>query len=241
MEDEVTKRDSVGMMTDSESQPDVRWALLWRRAELTRELKELDDVIHDLQIEYSRRLEELRAEKKPLEDALHNVDALLRYEGHHIRPLPTAGDRSAPPVVPVKASRTTTDMAVDLLEERNEPMHYRDMAAVLQGEGVYIPGKDPAATLLSRMSRDSRFKRTKRRGVYALSKWPARRPSFARQRVRRIEEMVGSGSPASQALLLSQLSEKDTGLIRDLLASARGSTPYSWLTFVGGLSARSCN
>ncbi len=241
MEDEVTKRDSIGMMTDSDSQQDVRRALLWRRAELTRGLKGLDGVIHDLQVEYSRRLEELRAQKYPLEDALHHVDALLRYEGHHIRPLPTAGDRCAPPVVPLRTSGSVTDMAVDLLEQRDEPMHFRDMAAVLQGEGVYIPGKDPAATLLSRMSRDSRFKRTKRRGVYALSIWPARRPRFARRHVRGIEELVGSGSPAGQALLLSQLAERDVGLIRDLLASAKGSTPYSWLTFVGGLSARSCN
>jgi hypothetical protein len=240
MEDELTKRDSV-RVTDSGSQPDVRQALLWRRAELARELKALDGSIHDLQTEYSRRLEELRAQKKPLEDALHHVDALLRFEGHHVKPLPTAGDRCAPPVVPLRTLGSVTDIAVDLLEQRDEPMHFRDMAAVLQGRGVYIPGKDPAATLLSRMSRDSRFKRTKRRGVYALSVWPVRKPRFSRQRFRGMEEMVGSRSPTARAFVLSQLSERDIALIRQLLASAKGSAPYSWLTFVGGLSARSCN
>jgi hypothetical protein len=162
----------VEQISDAKVQPDVKEALLSKRADLTRELKELDAAITGVQEEYSLRLEQLQAQKKPLEDALHHVDALLRFEGYYINNSLNASDEGTTPGVIVSAS--ITDAVFNLLEELHHPMHYKDIAAKLQEGNTYIPGKDPAATLLSRMSRDNRFKRTGKRGIYALSTWRVR-------------------------------------------------------------------
>ena len=153
-------------------QADVKEALLWKRAQLTRELKELDATISEVQREYSLRLEQLLVQKKPLEDALYHVEALLRFEGPSIKNIQDIGRDRATPAVAARAS--VIDAVLSLLEELHQPMHYKDIAAKLQERNTYIPGKKPAATLLSRMSRDNRFKRTKKRGMYALSTWRVR-------------------------------------------------------------------
>jgi hypothetical protein len=48
-------------------------------------------------------------------------------------------------------------------------MHYREIARQLREQHVLVAGKDPAATLLSGMARDARFRRAKKRGMYRLS------------------------------------------------------------------------
>lgn len=163
---------SVEQISDAKIQPDVKEALLSKRADLTGELKELDAVIAGVHEEYSLRLEQIQAQKKPLEDALHHIEALLRFEGYYFNNRLSAGDQGTTPDVIVRAS--ITDAAFNLLEEFHHPMHYKDIAAKLQERNTYIPGKDPAATLLSRMSRDNRFKRPGKRGIYALSTWRVR-------------------------------------------------------------------
>jgi hypothetical protein len=163
---------SAGEISDSNIQPDMKEALLSKRADLTRELKELDAAITGVQEEYSSRLEQLQAQKRPLEDALHHVEALLRFEGYYVNNSLNASDEDTTPGVIVSTS--ITDAAFNLLEELHHPTHYKDIAAKLQERNTYIPGKDPAATLLSRMSRDNRFKRTGKRGIYALSTWRVR-------------------------------------------------------------------
>jgi hypothetical protein len=155
-----------------EVQIDVKEALLGKRAKLTGELRELDAIISEVQREYSLRLEQLLAQKKPLEDALYHVEALLRFEGQPPKKTPGIGHVSTTPAAIARTS--VTDAVLSLLEELHQPMHYKDIAAKLQERNTYIPGKNPAATLLSRMSRDNRFKRTKKRGMYALSTWRVR-------------------------------------------------------------------
>jgi len=153
-------------------QTDVKEALFLKRAELTRELKELDAIISEVQREYSLRLEQLLVQKKPLEDALYHVEALLRFEGPSTKDSSNIGHVSTTPAVIARTS--VTDAVLNLLEELHQPMHYKHIAAKLQERNTYIPGKNPAATLLSRMSRDTRFKRTKKRGMYSLSTWRVR-------------------------------------------------------------------
>lgn len=153
-------------------QTDVKEALFLKRAELTRELKELDAIISRVQQEYSLRLEQLLVQKKPLEDALYHVEALLRFEGPSTKDSSNIGHVSTTPAVIARTS--VTDAVLNLLEELHQPMHYKHIAVKLQERSTYIPGKNPAATLLSRMSRDKRFKRTKKRGMYALSTWRVR-------------------------------------------------------------------
>jgi len=169
MEIEPPNAISAEPMTDSRAQVDVKQALSLKRAELARELGDLDAVIARVQQEYSQRLEQLQAEKKPLQEALLHVEALLQFEGRPDRTGPGPVADSAKRVV--AAGPSVTDAAVNLLEELHQPLHYKDIAAILRERNTLIPGKNPSATLLSRMSRDSRFRRTRKRGTYALSTW----------------------------------------------------------------------
>lgn len=162
------------------AQSDVTRTLLTKRESLRGQLKELDATIARVQQEYSAKLEQLQAQKRPLEEALQHVDALLRFEGYFVgnnRP----NERENLAVMP-NTKTSVTDAAFDLLSALHKPLHYKYLASMLQERNIYIPGKDPAATLLSRISRDSRFKRTKKRGVYALSTWRIRSSKSKRTR-----------------------------------------------------------
>ncbi len=187
-------------------QTDVKEALLGKRAQLTGELKELDAIISEVQREYSLRLEQLLAQKKPLEDALYHVEALLRFEGPSIKDGLRVGHGIATPAAIARTS--VTDAVSSLLEELHQPMHYKDIAAKLQERNTYIPGKKPAATLLSRMSRDNRFKRTKKRGTYALSTWRVRSAEstdiLIDDHVGNIKEFVSSTPQGKQVFLFRQ-------------------------------------
>jgi hypothetical protein len=101
-----------------------------------------------------------------------------------------------------------TDAVLNLLEERRQPMHYKEIAAKLQEGNTYIPGKNPAATLLSRMNRDSRFKRTKKRGTYTLSTWQVRSADSTNtlidSHVGNIKEVVSNTPQGKQVFLFRQ-------------------------------------
>jgi len=177
-----------------------------KRAEVARGLKELDAVISSLQREYLLRLEQLQSQKKPLQDALHHVEALLRFEAEHTRHTPSIVDDSAKLLVAAETS--VTDAAFSLLEELHQPMHYKHIAAKLQERNTYIPGKNPAATLLSRMSRDNRFARAEKRGTYALLTWrlPDTQPtsSHIRSVVASTNEFVRNEPKSTEAFLFKQ-------------------------------------
>lgn len=150
----------------------MKQILIMRRESLGKELQELDSVISRLQEEYSNKTGELQTKKKPLEEALHHVEALLHFEGFYLdnNESSTKSNTTASPNIKPSA----TNAAFQLLTEMHQPLHYKDLALKLQERNVYIPGKDPAATLLSRISRDNRFKRGGKRGTYALSTWRMR-------------------------------------------------------------------
>ena len=59
------------------------------------------------------------------------------------------------------------DKAIAIVGDSAHGVHYREILAALNTEGVHVPGKDPAANLIAHMSRDDRFVRTGR-GTYGL-------------------------------------------------------------------------
>lgn len=166
--EDTSKESELSLKTNA----DMKQALLIKRESLAKELSELNLASSRIQEEYARKLEELQVQKKPLEEALQHVEALLRFEGHYTNHGQV--DVRASIKVQANINSTPTDAAFDLLTELHQPLHYKELTAKLQEKNVFIPGKDPAATLLSRINRDSRFKRAKKRGVYALSSWRMR-------------------------------------------------------------------
>ena len=158
--------------TEPKVEVDMKEVLLSRRNDLAGKLKGIDVDISHVHEEYSKKLEQLQIQKRPLEEALHHIEALLQLEGY----LSTSSQNADKGSDTVSVARTApvVDAAFALLQELHSPMHYKAIATKLQERNIYIPGKNPAATLLSKMSRDSRFKRGRKRGTYALSTWRAR-------------------------------------------------------------------
>lgn len=85
-------------------------------------------------------------------------------------------------------SMSVADMAYEVLSNFQEPtpLHYRELAEAIMAAGKLIPGQDPAANLISHISRDERFMRVDR-GTYALAKWglqPAKKRRSTKKRKR---------------------------------------------------------
>lgn len=211
---------SGGEQKASRTDADMKTVLTAKQTNLISRLKVLDADIRRVREEYTQRLEDLQAEKRPLEDALHHVTALLRFEDQH------GGGRTGDDAVSVSppARGSITDAAFSLLEERERPMHFKDIAAGLQQRNMYIRGKNPAATLLSRMCRDSRFQRTGKRGVYGLSAWRVRRPGSAPMaqdsRAVHTEKPPGLEVPSGQSPF-AETDDQDTARLWNRLMSDR--------------------
>ena len=154
-------------------------ALVAKRGKLVHALDALDAEIAEAQQELSRRLGEARDRREPLEEALSHLDALLRIEGW------VPPDQKSTPTSYSGNSVAPIQAAYDLLSKLGKPLHYRELAQKLTDNGVHVTGKDPAATLLSQMSRDARFRRAPERGVYGLVSWKMRRKATKKVKSRR--------------------------------------------------------
>ena len=130
---------------------------------LKADIERVDGAIAELRLDYSKKLEALHSEKRNYEEACQHLVALLKLEGHSVTDEELINDNSS-------SETSVTDDAFDLLDGIHVPLHYRDISERLREQGTDISGVDPAATLLSRISRDERFKRVKR-GTYGLKGW----------------------------------------------------------------------
>jgi hypothetical protein len=168
--------DSNGLAQESQIQVpetiNINLALQLEHEKLSLQLRELEQSTAQMQREFSSQLEKLQTKKKSLEEALNHINALLRFKGQ-------VQDSNQNLIhddqVEYPAAVSITDAAYDFLVEKGTPTHFKDITNHLLQKDICITGKDPAATLLSRIVRDKRFKRTKRRGTYALTGWNARR------------------------------------------------------------------
>jgi hypothetical protein len=155
---------------DSES-ANLEQALKLKRDSLLEQMRSIDSSIAELQADFATKLEELHSNKKTYEEMLNHIQALLKIE--------TKANKNETIVIPnIDDLGSITDSAFNLLQETHKPMHYKDITSTLKGRGIHISGIDPAASLLSRISRDERFKRVKR-GTYGLKGW--RKPKTRRR------------------------------------------------------------
>lgn len=180
MDNKKDQQKTSGGSIDEKAHAQVREALLLKKDLIMAELKKIDLAIADLQEEFSRKIEAFQSKRKPSEEALHHIEALLKLEGLVLNSnLNKVGENK---IDHIPGTAKITDAAYDFLSEVQKPLHYKEIFNKLQEQGLYIPGKNPAATLLSRMSRDNRFKRTIKRGTYALSTWRIRSTKSKRKK-----------------------------------------------------------
>lgn len=128
--------------------------------------KKRDEVLSEVR-KLRAEMSELGARVASKENQLKNIEDLLSLEGESVDQ-DQAGVQEA-----AHSGSKFIEHAHRLLAEAAKPMHYRELAELLTRDGAYIPGQDPPANLLAHMSRDARFGRTRSRGVYGLSDWPA--------------------------------------------------------------------
>ena len=138
---------------------------------LQRRLEELNGAIGSEQVK-ARQLLEAIASK---EEQVTHITQLLAAEGVRV------GDASSGE----GRKKSVPEMAYEILADRPEQkaIHYRDLADLIMAEGEFIPGRNPAANLISHLSRDERFVRTGR-GTYGLASWGLK-PANKRTRRRR--------------------------------------------------------
>jgi hypothetical protein len=124
-------------------------ALIWRLEEIQAEIDEFRSQVQGLLLGIDEK-----------EQQAEYILKLLDAENVELD-----GDLASVGPVPV------SDMAYEVMSQLPpEPMHYRELASKIMAAGKYIPGQDPAANLISHLSRDERFVRTDR-GTYALREW----------------------------------------------------------------------
>ncbi len=132
--------------------------------QLRHQRDKLEAEIASLQVE----IEAKEMARRGKETQLGHITALLAAEPSAENKKPSQSRRG------YRASDSTQtpqlmDMAVEVLRRnQGDPMHYREIADALLGQGAVIKGKDAANGLLSRMTRDERFVRPTSKGFYAL-------------------------------------------------------------------------
>lgn len=124
----------------------------------------------------------LRARERDLATQRGHLAALL---GLDPAPPPASEGNAAPGGSDRGGQPSVADRVVALLEEEQEPLHYREIERKLRSRGLAAGrGRDPANTLLSRYFNDPRLYRP-RRGTYDLrSRDPEGRSVGTRRRAR---------------------------------------------------------
>ena len=107
-----------------------------------------------------------------------------RGQAQHIMDLLSAeGSKVNDPDALALGTSAVNDIAYDYFKTRDnkQPIHYHDLANALMSKGTQIPGQNPAANLLSHISRDERFVRTAP-GTYGLAEWGLSEMKLRRRR-----------------------------------------------------------
>jgi hypothetical protein len=156
-------------------------ALIRRREEVRDEIAKTDEERAYLRSEYMRRDGQLQHKTEVLEAEVKHIEELLKLRNA----LPSAD--AQPEGSPARmGSDNVGDAAYEILRSEGRGLHYSELLARLNSSGILVRGRNPGATLVSRLIRDRRFARPERRGVYALREWnPTASDVGARKRTRR--------------------------------------------------------
>lgn len=136
------------------------------------------------------KLEELKSDidefQKRVQAIFDQIDHKQKQAQHIIELLKIEGIEPNKDKLESLGQVSVADLAYQNLSQKDshQPIHYRELANTIMADGNLIPGKDPAANLLSHISRDERFVRVAS-GTYGLSEWglePAAKPKRRKRR-----------------------------------------------------------
>jgi hypothetical protein len=116
-------------------------------------------------VTHLRALVELDGVSAPATDSAAGTDGRGSVDLPDVRVRPRPNDAVVPPSAP--SGRRPEDIAAEVLSERG-PLHYRELWDEVAKRGGVIVSGNPAAVLLTRVSRDERFAKGRSRGMYRL-------------------------------------------------------------------------
>ena len=135
-------------------------------------------------------LEEIKSEILEYQNEVQTLFSKIEIkqeQADHLMKLLTAENHSfSDPDSSILGNISVPDIAYELLNSQGNPtpLHYKKLTHEVLSKGIMIPGKDPAANLLSQINRDNRFVRTAP-GTYGLKDWGLSPNISKRQRSRR--------------------------------------------------------
>lgn len=119
-------------------------------------------------------LDKALAELNSIEEQKASLERAERLGRARIQHLEALLDLEQAPDVPrdptdrrPKPERRIEDIAAEILRDSGS-LHYRELYGECARRGYVLTGANPAAALLTRISRDSRFKRSRKRGHYRI-------------------------------------------------------------------------
>jgi len=139
--------------------------LKWRLSQLKEEI-----------VEHQNKIQEIFRQVEIEQEQIKSITQLLATEGMLIDDPDLAAMTDAP----------IADLAFKFLQNDpdHKPAHYSKITKNIMAQGILIPGKNPAANLLTHISRDDRFVRTSS-GTYGLKEHGHRPATKSRRRKKR--------------------------------------------------------
>lgn len=147
------------------------------------------DYISALSSRFDELTNEISAEKEKVQKILDGIYDMEKQMEYLVRLLDAEGVSLDGRGEEFLTQRSLADIAYEVLDKRSEkePIHFKELANLILANGHHIPGKKPAANLISHLGRDSRFVRTGR-GIYGLTEWgvqPIKRRTRRRRKKKR--------------------------------------------------------
>ena len=116
--------------------------------------------------------DEISQLQKIVKDSLEKIEGQQKAAEHIVRLLEIEGVDIVNSRVAAFINKSYSDFAYEFLNNSDikKPLHYRDLYNDFLSKGIPVSGKDPAANLLTHISRDERFVRVAP-GTYGLKAW----------------------------------------------------------------------
>jgi DNA gyrase/topoisomerase IV subunit A len=136
------------------------------------------------------KLEQIKKEIAEHQEEIQRLFKIIEDEqeqGKHIRQLlASEGEQLQDSELANLAYVEIAESAYQYLNslEDQKPLHYTEIAKTVMSQGILISGKNPAANLLSHISRDDRFIRTAP-GTYGLKSWGLKPAPHRKKRLRK--------------------------------------------------------
>lgn len=130
---------------------------------------------------------EITTLQNKIQELFKEVDSKQHQAQNIIMLLASEGSNVDDPELVSLTNIAIAELTYDYLSSQGnkKSIHYNELTQNLMSKGVLIPGKNPAANLLSHISRDERFVRTGP-GTYGLKEWGlSEMPSSRKKKSRR--------------------------------------------------------